>query len=67
MLLPGFLCLMLVVVTSVSAYIPALPTNDTNIAIAGGLNVTDVSKLYLQWSNGFASSLLCGYVNVASS
>lgn len=38
---------------TVLAYIPALPTNSTESAIAGGLNVTDVSKLHLQWySNG---------------
>ena len=40
------------------AYIPALPTNDTQAAIEGGLNVTDVSKLHLQWySNGFVCQL----------
>jgi len=33
----------------VFAYIPASPTNVTEDAIAAGLNVTDVSKLYLQW------------------
>ncbi|KAF9049771.1 hypothetical protein BJ165DRAFT_947767 [Panaeolus papilionaceus] len=34
-------------------YIPALPTNSTKDAIAAGLNVTDISKLMLQWySNG---------------
>ncbi|TFK75409.1 hypothetical protein BDN72DRAFT_516783 [Pluteus cervinus] len=32
-----------------SAYVPASPTNITEDAIAAGLNVTDVSKLYLQW------------------
>jgi hypothetical protein len=31
------------------AYIPAVPTNSTNAAIDAGLNVTDVSKLILQW------------------
>jgi hypothetical protein len=31
------------------AYIPAVPTNDTNEAIQFGLNVTDTSHLYLQW------------------
>jgi hypothetical protein len=37
------------------AYIPALPTNSTQSAIDGGLNVTDVSKIRLQWySNGYA-------------
>ena len=34
---------------SVHSYIPALPTNDTQAAIAGGLNVTDISKLHLKW------------------
>ena len=33
----------------VSAYIPAVPTNDTNLAIQSGLNVTDVSRVILQW------------------
>ncbi|KAK0461080.1 uncharacterized protein EV420DRAFT_1530134 [Desarmillaria tabescens] len=37
----------------VYSYIPASPTNSTQDAIAGGLNITDVSKLHLQWySNG---------------
>lgn len=41
-------------VTSVFAYVPAQPTNSSEEAIAGGLNVTDISKLYLRWySNGF--------------
>jgi len=31
------------------AYIPATPTNSSQDAIAGGLNVTDISKLMLQW------------------
>ncbi|KAF5355038.1 hypothetical protein D9756_005300 [Leucocoprinus leucothites] len=36
-----------------SAYVPASPTNSTRAAIAGGLNMTDISKLRLQWySNG---------------
>ncbi|KAJ3575130.1 hypothetical protein NP233_g1309 [Leucocoprinus birnbaumii] len=35
------------------AYVPASPTNSTRDAIAGGLNMTDISKLRLQWySNG---------------
>jgi hypothetical protein len=33
----------------VHAYIPASPTNNTNAAIQQGLNVSDVSKLQLQW------------------
>lgn len=41
----------------VYSYVPASPTNSTNVAIAGGLNVTDVSQLNLQWySNGYISS-----------
>ena len=35
----------------VQAYIPATPTNDTTQAIADGLNVTDVSRVYFQWYN----------------
>ncbi|KAJ3516843.1 hypothetical protein NLJ89_g871 [Agrocybe chaxingu] len=43
----------LVLAVSVCAYIPALPTNSTSDAIAGGLNVTDISKLHMRWfSNG---------------
>ena len=38
----------------VNAYIPASPTNSSREAIAGGLNVTDISNLNLQWYlNGF--------------
>jgi hypothetical protein len=48
---------LLIAVTSVFAYVPAQPTNSSAVAIAGGLNVTDISKLYLKWySNGF----VCG-------
>lgn len=37
----------------VLAYVPAQPTNSSDVAIAGGLNVTDISKLHLRWySNG---------------
>ncbi|KDR75876.1 hypothetical protein GALMADRAFT_226525 [Galerina marginata CBS 339.88] len=37
----------------VNSYIPASPTNSTRDAIAGGLNVTDISNLQMQWfSNG---------------
>lgn len=44
-LLIALLCLLL----PVSAYIPAVPTNDTGLAIHDGLNVTDVSRVILQW------------------
>jgi hypothetical protein len=44
-ILIGLLSLLL----SVSAYIPAVPTNDTGLAIQGGLNVTDISRVILQW------------------
>lgn len=30
------------------SYVPAVPTNSTQDAIAGGLNVTDISQLYTQ-------------------
>ncbi|KAF9475532.1 hypothetical protein BDN70DRAFT_813981 [Pholiota conissans] len=48
------------------SYIPASPTNSTQDAIAGGLNVTDISQLYMQWySNGsyamHVSYQLAGY------
>jgi hypothetical protein len=33
----------------VKAYVPASPTNSSQEAIAGGLNVTDISNLNLQW------------------
>ncbi|GLB37429.1 putative RING-like zinc finger [Lyophyllum shimeji] len=40
----------------VRAYVPAQPTNSSEKAIAGGLNVTDISKLHLRWySNGYYS------------
>jgi hypothetical protein len=40
---------LLAVLFPVSAYIPAVPTNDTGLAIHGGLNVTDISRVILQW------------------
>lgn len=41
------------VLAAVYAYIPASPTNSSQDAIAGGLNVTDISNLFMQWySNG---------------
>jgi hypothetical protein len=46
----GFLLFALASI-GVHAYIPALPTNDTQAAIQQGLNVSDVSKLHLQWYN----------------
>ena len=42
---------LLVLLLPVQAYIPAIPTNDTSAAIADGLNVTDISRVYLQWYN----------------
>ena len=40
-------------VLPVLAYVPASPTNSTSDAIAGGLNITDISKIHMQWySNG---------------
>ncbi|KAI9457899.1 hypothetical protein F5148DRAFT_1221821 [Russula earlei] len=44
-----FLLTLLPFLISVSAYIPAAPTNDTTLAIQKGLNVTDVSRVLLQW------------------
>ena len=44
-LLIGLLSLLL----PVSAYIPAVPTNNTDLAIQDGLNVSDVSRVILQW------------------
>lgn len=42
----------------VNAYVPASPTNFSGEAIAGGLNFTDISNLYLQWySKGFVPPL----------
>jgi len=40
---------LLSILLPVSAYIPAVPTNDTSLAIKGGLNITDVSRVILQW------------------
>jgi hypothetical protein len=42
---------LLAVFLPVSAYIPAVPTNDTSLAIQGGLNITDVSRVILQWGS----------------
>ncbi|KIY73044.1 hypothetical protein CYLTODRAFT_434414 [Cylindrobasidium torrendii FP15055 ss-10] len=48
--IPGLWLLSLVLLLpGAFAYIPASPTNDTQLAIDNGLNVTDVSKLHLQW------------------
>lgn len=46
---PLLIPLLLIVLLPVSAYIPASPTNDTNLAIQNGLNVTDTSRVILQW------------------
>jgi hypothetical protein len=40
---------LLAILLPVSAYIPAVATNDTSLAIHSGLNVTDISKVILQW------------------
>ena len=50
-MLPSIL-LLLLHLTGALAYIPAVPTNNTQDAINGGLNVTDVSRLYVQWFGG---------------
>ncbi|KAH9962488.1 hypothetical protein BGW80DRAFT_1174968 [Lactifluus volemus] len=39
----------------VRAYIPAIPTNNTTTAIADGLNVTDTSRVFLQWFSNLGS------------
>ncbi|KJA19899.1 hypothetical protein HYPSUDRAFT_143064 [Hypholoma sublateritium FD-334 SS-4] len=41
----GVLCL----VNYAHSYVPAMPTNSTQDAIAGGLSVPDISQLYTQW------------------
>jgi hypothetical protein len=44
----------------VQAYIPAVATNSTETAIEGGLNLTETSKLNMQWySRGYVR---CGRV-----
>ncbi|KAF8893303.1 hypothetical protein BD779DRAFT_949571 [Infundibulicybe gibba] len=48
--------LLLAILTTCFAYVPASPTNSTKDAIAGGLNVTDISKLYLQWHRNGSSA-----------
>ena len=58
----GLLCLF----QCTYAYIPAVATNDTGVAIANGLNVTDRSKVYLQWyfnSYALCFSSLCSEVD----
>ncbi|TFY58389.1 hypothetical protein EVG20_g8168 [Dentipellis fragilis] len=48
--------LLFALVLHAQAYIPALSTNDTGSAIAGGPNLTDHSNLFLQWfDDGFYS------------
>ena len=46
---PIILFYILWISATVRAYIPAIPTNDTESAIQSGLNVTDVSMLSLLW------------------
>lgn len=48
-LLHHILIALLSLLLPVSAYIPAVPTNDTGLAIQDGLNVTDISRVILQW------------------
>ena len=43
---------------SAQSYIPAVSTNDTQKALAGGLNVTDVSKLNVHW---YSKGLVCAF------
>lgn len=48
------LILLIALALSAQSYIPAVSTNDTQLALAAGLNVTDVSKLNVHWySKGF--------------
>ncbi|KAF8268188.1 hypothetical protein EI94DRAFT_1829676 [Lactarius quietus] len=42
---------LLILLLPAQAYIPAVPTNDTTLAIADGLNVSDISRIYFQWYN----------------
>ncbi|KAF9784331.1 hypothetical protein BJ322DRAFT_1007070 [Thelephora terrestris] len=54
---PTFLFCILWLSSAVHAYIPAVPTNNTQDAIQSGLNVTDVSTLSLLWyQNGGSNS-----------
>lgn len=54
----GLFIVVSVLVLSVFCYVPAVPTNDTEKAIAGGLNITEVSKLYMLWStNGYSRTV----------
>ncbi|KAI0315222.1 hypothetical protein OF83DRAFT_1062507 [Amylostereum chailletii] len=58
--------MLLLLISQVQAYIPAVATNDTNVAIAHGLNVTDTSKLYLQWFFNSSYSQTVSYQLVGS-
>jgi hypothetical protein len=51
MLVPLAVAIGLFLLLPVQAYIPATPSNDTTQAIADGLNVTDISRVYFQWYN----------------
>ncbi|KAF9462408.1 hypothetical protein BDZ94DRAFT_1261297 [Collybia nuda] len=47
---------LVLLLASVSAYVPAQPTNSSKAAIEGGTNVLDTSKLHLRWfPNGLYS------------
>lgn len=55
----GVLCL----ANYAHSYVPAVPTNSTQDAIAGGLNVTDISELYTQWyPNRYDISTISSFV-----
>ena len=40
-----------VLLLPVRAYIPAIPTNDTAVAIANKLNTTETSRLNIEWGS----------------
>ncbi len=44
----AFAVQVLCLVNYAQCYVPAVPTNSTQDAIAGGLNMTDISQLYTQ-------------------
>lgn len=51
MRLAGIVTLAFAAAPSVLGYVPAVPTNNTQEAIAGGVNITEASTLYIQWAS----------------
>jgi hypothetical protein len=62
-----FLLNFLLAIVGVVAYVPAQPTNSSQVAIAGGLNMTDISKLRLHWYPKGSALLSAEYIDTSLS